>query len=292
MLSTFQLPKFTIPDFETLKKLCVDSIKMLRGWCLGKLPVSLQFIGLISAYIFVVGIIECAVQYHFHLKSLSYFNSWTIGFRPQDGAAYNRLFFSYLVGIFGILGGVIYVQTLNYLPKCRAMLEWVSERIWGFILGGAIILAFITPYFLAVFCFKLVIGLLVCRLLLEVFPKFETAPVTKHQKYIGLSLVLCGMVAASLWMCAKAWYPVKLANDYLELPTSITIPATPNQRDAYLKMDVSVAMGCLLDPQGPFAKEIVGETTTVSDGELDVAARYSRNPSFMDQLKRAAPENA
>lgn len=269
------------------------------------IPDAKQWLTLMGIYAFTMGVFEIAIQYLFYTLALKSVLQWTVGFRPQNGPAYNIAFFSYLTAVFTMMGGYVGVQILNYLPKLRSWIFRIVDQHWGKVFALAAIGFVMTPHFFSSCCFMLTLITLGWRMIVDVLPTLRIIPkkydhTVQAPAYTAVICLLMLGVAGSLYLAGKTWYPIKLVNDYLELEDKVAIPFMKNNlNDDPVYMKRSQAIKCLLAPEGPLAKEIIGETTTITSDEMDIAMRYSKNaamtPSMMmrffpDKQPDALPE--
>lgn len=250
-----------------LKDNYVTIIQSFRAFCKKHTPVSYENIAIFCCYLLVVGCAEWMLQ-RFVLKlSNSFFLDWMIAYRPDDGAAYNHIIITYIAGLVGILGAVFLWFILKTFPKLHSFVSSITERLWGYVFGAAIMLKIMCPFLVADICSSTIIILLSLRVLLEHFPNVDPArnlALSKEQNK-GLFVVLMGVVALCIYIAANTWYPVRLINDYLEVPDKIAIPQydlenAKQKPDNVLYMGRRQAMDCMIDIKGPFLRELMSNS--------------------------------
>lgn len=234
---------------------------------------------LLALYAFAIAGVESIGQRFLYLQSNAIFSQWTTGNKPADGPTYNQLFISYPMAVIALVGVFFCYYMLKSMPRLHQMLVNVSEKIWGLVLGISLIVINVIPYFATKYYLSVVVGILGLRLAYQFFYQIRK-PVAFDSEKKSVNLAAYGvaiiLIAGSLWQAAEAWYPVKLTNDYQELSDKLVVPPSPNMANkSPMVLDRKTAFDCLIDPNGPFAAELLGDSNIISAKEVPMIERFS-----------------
>ncbi len=231
-----------------------------------KMPMSFEMATVLAMYIFAVGVLDWFVQRFFLHQAAENYLQWTIGFRP-DGPGYNTSFISYLIGVVGLLGGVFGAQLLNYLPALKRLCLSINEKMWGIVGGLAAFLAFVAPFQLSTACFFVAMLIFALRVYVQGLPRFENDVAKPIQRTL-LYLVLVGLIGFSIIIGAKAWYPVVLTNDYIELSDKVIVPAAANE--PAVSLNHGAAINCLTLQETNLSEDLTGDAQMIKNSKKEL----------------------
>ena len=200
---------------------------------------------LLGCYSFFCGIADWFVQRWFdHHAALLHFE-WTMAFRPPDYdlRSYNGPFVAYTLLVLLILGAVFAKLLLGYFPRMRALARTVAEKVWRTLMVLSPLSVLMAPHMLAILGFFIAAVVLAIRRFVV-----GDGSCKPYSSFAGRIVAFCAfvMILAGLWIGTAAWYPVKVSNDYFELPDTISIPAfDKNNPVPFLQIDRPSLTDCL-----------------------------------------------
>jgi len=241
-----------------------------------KLPLSWEMLSLIASYMCGLGAVDWFVERIFLHKSADLYMQWTLPFRPET-VTYNTYFFSYSILVMGVVGGLLGLQLLGYMPRLKAFCIGINERIWGKLFGVSLLMTVLAPFDLMRLCFLIGAIIYALRLFVQGIPKTGHS-VSAHRTLGALHYVaLLAIIGVCFYMAVKAWYPVILTNDYMEISDSIEVPATHPP----VSLSRTDAVNCIVSGQKQVSKNLTDDGHFFNNaghgGETDTGAVSSND---------------
>ncbi|MDX2289782.1 MAG: hypothetical protein NW217_13285 [Hyphomicrobiaceae bacterium] len=178
-------------------------------------------LALIAVYVFGVGLAGWIAEHALLREARALFADLTPAYRPERPSIYGS-FIAYVLFWFSVVGGAAAAALLGMMPRLKTVAEVVAGQASGPILTISLVLALvITPEFSRI-CFMVAGLILIVR-------AAASGGLTLPPKSISISvrvvLALLGVVAA-VGIIASVWFPLRMPNDYMELPERIRVAAT------------------------------------------------------------------
>ena len=177
--------------------------------------------------VYLVGIAAAHFLIKHLVKQIAYelLPHWAPGFGPLE-PTYNAPFIHYTFVLFGIVGAFALRGIFSLIPSIRKAVVSGIEKCGLFLLPFSFLILLASLTDIVSFCgsFAAILFLLLAQSpnIVENNHFIETTRPTWAARKL-FPWLLCLLLFLSLGMVAKAWYPVQLPNDYLEIPESVLV---------------------------------------------------------------------
>lgn len=179
---------------------------------------------IIGAYSAVMGLISWAIFRWMSFLASDISTDWNSGVGPLQ-IIFNATLIAYAIMVLSVIGLVALFWLCESLPVLRRLLVRLANSCSAVLLLCSFAAVFVTSLALARVYF--VITFLVFLPHLVSFIKSRSVIMMKNHsssfiKY-GLPLILFVPLALAFTLAIKAWFPVQIPNDYIELPDAIVL---------------------------------------------------------------------
>ena len=175
-------------------------------------------------YLLIFGIVDQTVHWWALQTADALLPEWVSGIGPKT-AVYNRALFTYMILVLGVVAAYALHEMSQYMPTVKRKSLVLVKRLVHLWFLCAVVCAVGASSLLIRICF-ITSGLLFIPCVLRSVRSDAVDTLGKYSLGRGKAAVgflLFILLAVSLGVGAKAWYPVRLPNDYYELGDEVLI---------------------------------------------------------------------
>jgi hypothetical protein len=282
-------PLLMIASFkEKVLHRLAQTLLRLKTYAEKNIPFSREDTALLGIYLFVISLFTLLVHLWLNHESEKLSLGLMMGYKEKafaDNASYNISFVSYILIILTIICGFLCKWLFGYAPRLHSILVAASEKIWRRVFCLAVLLVFAfsrLSMHLSSLCMLAAVLLLGSRFLIDRIPSCkEDSPKREWLSFV----IMMSLVVASLWLGAKAWYPVKISNDYIETTDKILLPEIGGGNKApLLQISRPDMLDCLIAHNDSFVDEKQsGKYLLLAQDKKNIVTALSKNLGIAPQ---------
>ena len=177
-------------------------------------------------YFIAVGMVDWIAHRLMHAEASKIFHHWVLGLAAPT-PTYNVSFVTYVIFVFSVIGAVLLYMFLRYLPRGKRLLMRVANcfSLPLFAFSFLAMLAASPPDAKMAFfaAFLLLFGVIADAIGSPQFTASRSSDAPLIRRPIVIPMLLLIPVLCALWVATKAWYPVVIPHEFLEIPDAVEI---------------------------------------------------------------------